>query len=66
MLGQQYLISLLWCESVVCGPWIDRLLQSGLISYSRGMSGHVLVICLTWHNRGTKNGGTFVRDNYSL
>jgi len=44
MLELQNLLNLLWHESVVCGLWIDRLLQSGIISYSRGMSGHVLGI----------------------
>ena len=47
MFPERNLLSLLWRESVVCGRWIDRLLQSGLISYSRGMSCHVLGIWLT-------------------
>lgn len=37
-----YILNLLWREFVVCGPWIDRLLQNCVISYSRGMSGYVL------------------------
>ena len=46
MFPQRSLFNLLWRESVVGGPWIDRLLQFGLISYSRGMSARVLGISL--------------------
>ena len=47
ILEQQYFLNPLWFESVVCGPWTEKRLQSGLISYSSGMSDHVLVISPT-------------------
>ena len=42
VLKQQNHPILLLHESVVFGPWTDILLQSGLISYRRRISGHML------------------------